>query len=578
MIVVIGAFLQGQEESLRASPMSTQYHHQNFAVASSGTQGHSSRNIGKPGGGKVSRAGDGLIDNGSTAATLVNAEQKAGIASGRLWDLVQGVATNDDGENGKNANSFVLWGQQSNRWDRENRFGSQKPAKESFISDGMAKNKSRNKFTKKKGDRKETIRQKFQAFPIVEDDRVPSAASGAIVHASDALLCQETVVDYVINATDLKDECDGLKKAFTKNCGDEEQPAIQTARREQRNLESRGISQTLNPLDASNPVKKWQYRLHRISLYIRRWFEPKPVILMVEDEILREWDNSAFEVRQGWDMLTAKSNGNEDTLLQTIGVPTEVYQRRMVDEAKAFDQADKHLDRQAAAELDADTQTATSAAVKTPEAESEVKKPNTASSLTQAGSQTLSPEEAAAKFFSGEAPPSKSGHLTPKSQNETTPTKTNSIKEKQKLPNLSLPTKLQHVSDKMLDETLMLQQEDKIMANVKAARDNENNKTASSSTAEESAAASAKAVSDTVDLVSTVLNDPTLVEARTCCASILNVFHENCNVDEDEEISDSRLFVGVAIIALCGLVKSLIRHFHIRWLPEAAGCILVGGK
>jgi hypothetical protein len=30
-------------------------------------------------------------------------------------------------------------------------------------------------------------------------------------------------------------------------------------------------------------------------------------------------------------------------------------------------------------------------------------------------------------------------------------------------------------------------------------------------------------------------------------------------------------------MACCGVVKSLIRHFRILWLPEAAGCILVGG-
>eukprot|EP00536_Pseudo-nitzschia_multiseries_P014711 jgi/Psemu1/246262/estExt_Genewise1.C_7580006 len=84
------------------------------------------------------------------------------------------------------------------------------------------------------------------------------------------------------------------------------------------------------------------------------------------------------------------------------------------------------------------------------------------------------------------------------------------------------------------------------------------------------------AVADAADMISNVLNDPTSVEARTCCTSILNVFHENCNVDQEEELSDRRLLVGVAVIACCGLIKSLIRHFHLRWLPEAAGCIMVG--
>ena len=39
---------------------------------------------------------------------------------------------------------------------------------------------------------------------------------------------------------------------------------------------------------------------------------------------------------------------------------------------------------------------------------------------------------------------------------------------------------------------------------------------------------------------------------------------------------NQRCFVTVCTIALCGLIKSLIRHFKIRWLSEAGGCILVG--
>jgi hypothetical protein len=75
-----------------------------------------------------------------------------------------------------------------------------------------------------------------------------------------------------------------------------------------------------------------------------------------------------------------------------------------------------------------------------------------------------------------------------------------------------------------------------------------------------------------------MLNDPTSVEARTCCASILNVYHENCDSPEEEVVSDRKLFLVVFVIALCGMVKSVIRYYSIRWLPEAAGCILVGGE
>lgn len=78
----------------------------------------------------------------------------------------------------------------------------------------------------------------------------------------------------------------------------------------------------------------------------------------------------------------------------------------------------------------------------------------------------------------------------------------------------------------------------------------------------------------TVQQVSSVI--PPVYETQTCCKSILQVFHELCDSGDDEGYDDKRLFVIVLVIALCGMVKSLIRHFHIRWLPEAGGCILVG--
>ncbi len=76
--------------------------------------------------------------------------------------------------------------------------------------------------------------------------------------------------------------------------------------------------------------------------------------------------------------------------------------------------------------------------------------------------------------------------------------------------------------------------------------------------------------------VSAVIHNPKVVETQACCRSILLVFHEECDSPDDEEYNDKRLFVIVCVIALCGLVKSLIRHFKIRWMPEAGGCILVG--
>ncbi|KAL7559481.1 hypothetical protein ACA910_010297 [Epithemia clementina (nom. ined.)] len=123
---------------------------------------------------------------------------------------------------------------------------------------------------------------------------------------------------------------------------------------------------------------------------------------------------------------------------------------------------------------------------------------------------------------------------------------------------LDLPTLREHASDGVL----MLYQGDKLINQTNAAA--------------QEAASSSKAMLDTAAAVSAVLNDPTSVEARICCTSILNVYHENCSPDDEEELSDRRLFLIVLVMALCGIVKSLIRHYRILWLPEAAGCILVG--
>ena len=121
-----------------------------------------------------------------------------------------------------------------------------------------------------------------------------------------------------------------------------------------------------------------------------------------------------------------------------------------------------------------------------------------------------------------------------------------------------------------------MKQEDKVISSLIKAAGNMTN--ATKNEAQMDADKSSKAMSDTNTLVEAVLNDPTSIEARTCCASIMNVYHENCNTDAEEEISDKRLFMVVLVMAFCGMTKSLIRHFKIRWLPEAAGCILVGGE
>ena len=43
------------------------------------------------------------------------------------------------------------------------------------------------------------------------------------VSAAEALMCRESVINYVINATNGKDECHGLQKAFDETCSQEDE-------------------------------------------------------------------------------------------------------------------------------------------------------------------------------------------------------------------------------------------------------------------------------------------------------------------------------------------------------------------
>jgi NhaP-type Na+/H+ or K+/H+ antiporter len=391
-------------------------------------------------------------------------------------------SSNNDNDNDNvmdmDRKSFIFWGQQANRIQETTQ------QQEAIHKKGKKKPKKGASSSKKD----------LQPFPVIDDndDQVPAGAAGSVVRAADALMCRESVVDYVINATDLKDECDGMKKAFTKHCTDGD--TAQSRRRSRRLTTS---EKQPNHHDSTskpqNPVIRMQHNIRRRVRSIRWWWNPRAVIVSMGDDILKEWDHASSQVIERWDY---RSNHRRRS-------------RRLVEELPADESGDEIP-------------------------------------TTVAGNTTA---------------PIKRTH------NKTAPIKRHS---------LSLPTNMHHLSEKTLGESLMLQQEDKIMASVKAAQNNTNATVVKEAVA--SAAASSKAVSDTADFVSSVLNDPTSVEARTCCTSILNVFHENCDVDEEEELSDSSLFIAVAVIAMCGMVKSLIRHFQIRCLPEAAGCILVGGK
>ena len=421
-------------------------------------------------------------------------EKKSSLRPKTMFDVnAPPFAVQDDDDYDRKALTF--WGNFQD--DRQQGLGysvkEDRKYKESMHGKNTGK-KKKNKFSKH-GSRKSVF-----SFPVVayDDDAIPQGVSGSVAHAADALLCRDTVIDYVINATDLRDECDGLKKAFTKTCTDEaddvEEMPVPSKR--QRLLYTKNVQQ-YEPrpmIKQANPLMYFHFRFRKLWQCIRdKWFQDHDSIFLAEEAVIREWDNAQYEVQNDFDMRLHEYF--DAAKVRTM----RSRQHRFLEYAL----------------------------------QTEI---NPGGLLITNKTRPV-----------GMAKP----HLS-----------------------LELPTNIQHVSNKMLSETLLLQNEDKIIASAVKASQNHTDTTDNAAYA----AASSKAMSDTTELVSSVLNDPTSVEARTCCASILNVFHENCSITEEEELSDKRLFISVFIIAVCGLVKSLIRHFHLRWLPEAAGCILVGGK
>lgn len=313
-------------------------------------------------------------------------------------------------------------------------------------------------------------------YPVLhaDDQTIPGAVG---LHASEALLCRQSVINFVINATDGKDECEGLKKAFDKTCSndDSQHSSATTTGRGKRHLMR----------DKTQHFTRMQLFVYQHYRWIHRWLNKftygSPLFFFAEDEVASAYKDSQCLIDYDLDGSIFPELQKE-WLKQRIMLQQE---QRRLEEEKEMTTTDKTVD-------------------------------------------------------------------------------------KIPLKSLSLPTSSEHVSDKVLSETLLLQQGDKVIEMAQ-------NESKKNEEAVKDAKASSQAVADTNAAVSALLNDPSSVEARTCCASILNVYHENCSTDDQENYSDSKLFFVVIVIAMCGMVKSLIRHYRIVWLPEAAGCILVGG-
>ena len=403
------------------------------------------------------------------------------------------------------------------------------------------------------------VKAEERPLPVVVDrgEKVAAAVGVGVgvvpvkvVSASEALVCRKSVLDYVINATNGKDECHGLQKAFDETCSqeDEDTPALEDV-----NSADIWLGQAPDTDTRDNNGRRRRRMTEQRRL--RRWKQQDLWTFMTE------------EAYQYWELLNQHLNPwfrkprfcPEDAISKVY--PKAKRQQIMREKRKRrqkrrrLEQEGDDIDAPADMLLD-DVENAAQEQVN-----EEVVDDGDDGDDSLLGNITISADESSADTVvsvaeAEEPPPAKPAATL----------KPHTI--------LSLPTGALHVSGKTLENTLLLQHEDQVINHLKKVAANATN--ATQIDAKEDAAASAKAVADTSELVSAVLNDPTSIEARTCCASILNVYHENCNVDAEEDVSDQRLFIVVLIMAFCGMVKSLIRHFRIRWLPEAAGCILVG--
>ena len=71
-------------------------------------------------------------------------------------------------------------------------------------------------------------------------------------------------------------------------------------------------------------------------------------------------------------------------------------------------------------------------------------------------------------------------------------------------------------------------------------------------------------------------DDDDLTPTIECCKVIHKTYTSRCNDAENGQLTDQRLLLTVATIALCLCVKEFITARKWRYLPGAAGCILVG--
>lgn len=328
----------------------------------------------------------------------------------------------------------------------------------------------------------------------VNTSTISSSSSSSYVNlsAAEKLQCPTSVRNFIINATDAKDECDGLRKAFDKTCGgggsssssdNEEEEEEEEEALDARRFSRRRLSSSFDTYDV----------------------EYEKIVLPGEDS---KW------------MVLLKSFVDQF-------MPFKNIQKRR----RRLEEMDNEGEGEMSVEDD-DVETETTKTATTTEEKKEVK------------------------------------HLSP-----------------------TLPTSSGHMTDKMAEDALGLNSELSDIAeaikelgnstksssgNVEGGTSTSKYTTSQHGTDESGKTEAKKDLTSTAVAVSVIMNNPDVIELQSCCRSILQVFHDECDSPDDEEYADRRLFVIVCVIGLCGMIKSLIRHFKIRWLPEAGGCILVG--
>lgn len=445
-------------------------------------------------------------------------------------------------------------------------------------------------------------------IPVIhaDDDNLPSNAGLLDAYtnslpASDALECRASVIAFVINATDVRDECEGLRKAFDKTCSVNSGAAVSVDKTSsggdkigvggRRKLKSWGLHRFLSNGWGDNGGDWSQYKENLPEGWDKNvdWSQYKDKLPNGWDNI--DWSNNQnknddgssswiesgitwfWRMRlgiQAWQSWVSRwVNGNsEDAFLFS---EEEVASDRIWSEAKQM------------VEMGVNLQTLANEYMIRPQG-------SLTPILHRRLNKTVDPD---APSDSGKSLISIVGtRKVEDALEEQTPVV---AKKEEDTPKISLliPTADEHVSEELLNDALLLQEtkDDPKPAPIEAPVDEQQsqlskeesqqqpagNNTATEEAARD-AAESANSIRTATDAVKSMMMDPKSVEARTCCASILSVFHEHCDPTTTgiEDYSDRKLLVIVFVVTLCGIIKSIIRYFNIRWLPEAGGCILVG--